>query len=259
MFAERLGILKRLLQVWIEYQLSQISNGAPISISDLEFQLIDFSNLKSTLIVHDAVVHTPEKNDWKWESPLIARVGYVKVTANLWSLLDLPYNIKQSLEIRMNPIKDIYSLEMKDVQVFIEKRRNIFNFHLLDERLDLPSAIDVLESLTLAQQKSSKPNDPQSESIVSATGTRTRTRTRTGNHSSSSVIKSASYGGDAVTTTAAASDEEADAEGAKKADELVKTIVGAVSTLGRAANEGGTQALSNALRNQKDGFVRLVN
>lgn len=251
MFAERLGILKRLLQVWIEYQISQISNGAPISISDLEFQLIDFSNLKSTLIVHDAVVHTPEKNDWKWESPLIARVGYVKVTANLFSLLDLPYNIKQSLEIRMNPIKDIYSLEMKDVQVFIEKRRNIFNFHLLDERLDLPSAIDVLESLTLAQQKSSKPNDPQSESIVSATGTR--------NHYSSSVIKSASYGGDAVTTTAAASDEEVDAEGAKKADELVKTIVGAVSTLGRAANEGGTQALSNALRNQKDGFVRLVN
>ena len=51
---------------------------------------------------------------------------------------------------------------------------------------------------------------------------------------------------------------DVDEEGAKKANELVRHIVGAVSILGRAVNEGGTEGLSNELRNQKNGFVRCV-
>ena len=235
--ADRFGIINRLLQLWIEYELSRISNGGPISISAIEFQLIHPSSLKSTLILYDGIVHTPRKDKWKWESPLIARVGYTKVTFNLWSLLDLPFQIKQYFGIRMTSIKDIYSVEMRDVQVFVEKRRNVFNFHLLDERLDLPSPIDVLESL--------KQNEIQSEQTLPGTGTVT-----------SSLSKLASLSADIVNN--ATLDQEDDVEGAKKADELVKTIVGAVSTLGRAANQGGTQALSNALKDQKDGFVRYV-
>jgi hypothetical protein len=49
--------------------------------------------------------------------------------------------------------------------------------------------------------------------------------------------------------------EDGQAQDVKKADELVTSIVQAVSSLGRAANEGGTRGLSDALRNQKDGFV----
>jgi len=53
-------------------------------------------------------------------------------------------------------------------------------------------------------------------------------------------------------------EKDEDLEGAKKADQLVTSIVQAVSSLGRAANEGGSEGLSNAFRNQKDGFVRYV-
>ncbi len=241
--AERFGLINRLLQLWIEYELSRICNGAPISMSNIEFQLIDLTSLKSTLIIHDAIIHTPEKDAWKWESPLVARIGYTKLMFNLWSLLDLPIQIKQYFNIQMSSIKDIYNVEFTDVQVFVEKRRNVFNFHLLDERLNLPNPIDVLESL---KQKQNNDGYVQAKSEMMIPCT--------------SLTKSGSSLGDNQngivhgTTT----EEEEDFEGAKKADELVKTIVGAVSTLGRAANQGGTEALSHALKNQKDGFVRYV-
>ena len=41
-----------------------------------------------------------------------------------------------------------------------------------------------------------------------------------------------------------------------KANEIVMSIVGAVSALGQAVNQGGKNGLSKALQNQKDGFVR---
>ena len=43
-----------------------------------------------------------------------------------------------------------------------------------------------------------------------------------------------------------------------KANEIVMSIVGAVSTLGHAVHQNGTRGLSDALRNQKDGFVRCA-
>ncbi len=250
--ADRFGIVNRLLQLWIEYELSGISNGANITISSIEFELINLTSLKSTIVLYDGIVHTKDKEKWKWESPLIARIGYTKITMNLWSLLDLPVYIKDSFGIKMTSIKDIYSVEMRDVQVFVEKRRNVFNFHLLDERLDLPSPVHVLESLnhsnTVGGGGGGKHNENhQSEHMILAGATRAR---------SSSTAELPSRNSSTDIGYENMLDGEEDLEGAKKADELVKTIVGAVSTLGRAANQGGTKALSNALKDQKDGFVR---
>ena len=39
---------------------------------------------------------------------------------------------------RKHAFKDVYHVEVEDVQVFVEKQRNLFNFHLLDPSLDIP-------------------------------------------------------------------------------------------------------------------------
>jgi len=131
----------------------------------------------------------------------------------------------------------------------VEKRRNVFNFHLLDERLDLPDADEVLDSLRGLRDKTS---DGKSDEVIS-------TDAQMPGASLSQSTSGATVEGipkDNISSLAEKTSEEEDLEGAKKADELVTSIVKAVSSLGRAANEGGTEGLSNALRNQKDGFVR---
>lgn len=126
----------------------------------------------------------------------------------------------------------------------MEKRRNVFNFHLLDERLDLPDADEVLDSLR------DKTSDGKSDEVISTDAQMPRASL------SQSTSGATGEGITKDTSLAEKTSEEEDLEGAKKADELVTSIVKAVSSLGRAANEGGTEGLSNALRNQKDGFVR---
>jgi hypothetical protein len=276
-----LGIIKRLLIVYIEHEVSSIANGAPISITDIQFQLLNYSTLQSTIILYDSIIHTPHPQKWKWESPLIARIGYVKVSFNLLSLIDLPPHWKQYLGIRMQSIKDIYVVEMRDVQVFVEKRRNVFNFHLLDERLDVPDPEEVWKSLRRGDKAlgTMGEGERKSGSVLQVENGGDRLDIPVPGlvgRSSSSAASSLVGGVGGVGTVvgvgtgqeggmsrvsnghANRSDvmsEEDVAEDTKKADELVTSIVQAVSSLGRAANEGGTRALSDALRNQKDGFV----
>jgi len=240
------GIIKRLLQIYIEYEVSRGANGAPITISNIQFQIFNFKSLRSTIVLHDFVIHTPSQNKWRWESPLIARVGYARITVNPFSFIDLPPSWKQYLGIRTRSVKDIYTVEIKDVQVFVEKRRNVFNFHLLDERLDLPDADEVLDSLR------DKTSDGKSDEVISTDAQMSGASLP----QSTSGATGEGIPKDNISSLTKKQSEEEDLEGAKKADELVTSIVKAVSSLGRAANEGGTEGLSNALRNQKDGFVR---
>ena len=206
----------------------------------------------------------------------------MEVTCNPWSLLDLPLHVKEYFNIQMTSIKDIYRVEIRDVQVFIEKRRNVFNFHLLDERLDLPSAENVMESLDCNRDQKQKlklklnvnVNVNRVDSVsqldttilcTSKSNTSTSQNTKASSNSTSGDIGNGHGHGHGSNDNGSGSNSGSlqeedynDLEGAKKADELVKTIVGAVSSLGRAVNKGGKEGLSNALIMQKDGFVRYV-
>ena len=44
---------------------------------------------------------------------------------------------------------------VEDVQVFVEKRKNIFNFHLLDASLDIPDHALIMEDFKKLTKKSS--------------------------------------------------------------------------------------------------------
>lgn len=149
-------------------------------------------------------------------------------------------------------IKDIYTLRAYDVQVFIEKRGNIFNFHLLDPRLDLPTAQEVLENIGYYNNLMDDLHNVPTSVVDS----------RNGSVDSDDVHQNQQRRDISVSPAISKSKDELDNNdeytdlAETKANEIVKSIVNAVSTLGNAVHEGGQSGLSVALKNQKDGFVR---
>ena len=303
----------------------------------------------STLSITELIIHTPHRNEWKWDSPLIARVGRLDVSFNLFTMLIIPNFIQQifnhvvsttttsslsnadkenqdghrsnlSSFTMKTSIKDIYSAQAFDVQVFIEKRGNVFNFHLLDPKLDLPDANQVLESIgyfdnavnlknhnsqqqqqngegsnTIPQSndsgvllkddqrnsspvldnndsnhqhkliKTNKNNDDSYPSLGSNGGSSSSfdiiKHDSSDSNKSSNTNNDNGYNNSKSTLQRQSTNDdqhEYDDAAETKANEIVMSIVGAVSVLGQAVHQGGKSGLSKALQNQKDGFVRLV-
>ncbi len=288
----------------------------------------------STLSITELIIHTPQRHQWKWDSPLIARVGRIDLSFNIFTTLIVPNfiqhifnhvistapssssNVSQgnvnsssnkighlpslSMLTMKTSIKDIYSVQAYDVQVFIEKRGNVFNFHLLDPKLDIPDANQVLESIGYFDQQQQQLQDgsnnstvlPQSNTSdaigddnnqINNNGSLTRSQNNqctihslesngsNGSNSSFEVVKrDHSYGDKSNNNDNSPSksrnalqqqkqqqqryDHDDTAE--TKANEIIMSIVGAVSALGQAAHQDGQSGLSKALQNQKDGFVR---
>jgi len=240
------GILKRCVRRFAEFQLGKIANGAQFTLGDIEVDL-----LKGRAHITNLVAHTPQREEWMWESPCIARAGRIDVAFNLLSCLD---HVGPFLGF---PAKDVHTVLVSDVQVFVEKRRNVFNFHLLDPSLDLPEAADVMESLRGLQhqqrveamavttvhgeeQHNMPPAQAQAQAADALIG------------SPPSVESATDVFSDAL-TTAVSTDINGDAE--DKANEIVTNVLDAVSTIGKAANEGGKEGLHTALMSQKAGFV----
>lgn len=213
-------------------QHQQVANGAQFTLGDIEVDL-----LKGRAHITNLVAHTPQRQEWLWESPCIARAGQIDVTFNLLSCLD---HVGPFFGF---PAKDVHTVVVSDVQVFVEKRRNVFNFHLLDPSLDLPDAADVMESLRGLQQQQ------QVEAMAVAVGEELMVQPDE-LLGSPSVESTNETFADALTTVASM---EGDAE--DKANEIVTNVLDAVSTIGKAANEGGKEGLHTALMSQKAGFV----
>ena len=293
------GILHRFLQRWIEAELSKVTNGSIVTIGSLNYQIIQLSSLSSKLILNDVILHNPNREDWKWDSPLLARTGRLEVKFHLLSLIQFPIPEKGSWAFKLYkwmkleqflPIaRDIYTVVISDVQCFAEKRRNVFNFHLLDARLDIPDAKEVLASIKMANNQqlsqdrqtiestennkglssmdsSERPNDSKTPNgsnkyrIDTGAGN-TKDATLLGSDGSSEIITNtnsfdlpASHKEGTLENLPEKSSNTLLAE--TKANEIVMQMLGAVTDLGRAANEGGTRGLSDVLKNQKDGFVR---
>ena len=202
-----------------------------------------------------------------WDSPCIARAGRIDATFNVLSCLD---HVGPFLGF---PAKDVHTVCVCDVQVFVEKRRNVFNFHLLDPSLDLPEAKDVMESirgLQLQQQAStdggqvgidavgqrldvgddggdSSDGEMDNDDGIGVTSSRTE-------QDDLMAAPSRDSDGDAF-RDALASSASVDELAEDKANEIVSNVLDAVSTIGKAANEGGKEGLHTALMSQKAGFV----
>jgi hypothetical protein len=121
-----MGWIHRILWFCLEWYLSFLANGAHITVGSFEYDL-----LRGQILGYNVVVHTPKREEWKWDSPLIARVGRVYVEFSMLALF-------RDFFHTLTPPVDIYSIEVVDVQVFIERQEHVFNFYLLDKFIILP-------------------------------------------------------------------------------------------------------------------------
>lgn len=224
-------------------------NGTLVTISDLRVDL-----WRGKVILQDLVIHNKERELWEWESPCLARVGRLEATLNFVSVLDIPHYGP----ILNHTFKDIYTGLVEDVQVFVEKRRNVFNFHLLDGDLDIPDVAVVMEEYRrrkgLILAAAGKENGDCNNIAGQERGL--------GDDSDSflTLSQSMSLNTDEDRLDASIIRDEGN-QSREKLDEaavIVEKLVGAVSNIGRAATDGGSKALHSAIKNQKDNLVKSM-
>eukprot|EP00977_Amphora_coffeiformis_P018036 scaffold6091_cov164-Amphora_coffeaeformis.AAC.20 len=123
----QVGWFHRLIWFMAEREASKALNGTKVTIGSFDLDLIRGTGWGSNV-----VVHSPQRHVWKWESPLLARVGKVYVETNLVRVL------LSMLLLREEPPLEIYTLHLQDIQVFMERKQQVFNIYLLDPHNVIP-------------------------------------------------------------------------------------------------------------------------
>jgi hypothetical protein len=257
--AYKVGWIDRFIWFMGEREASKLLNRTPVSIGSLK---IDWNWLRGKMTVHvtNVIIHTPHRELWQWESPLLARIGSVSVEANI--IITLANLILLREEIPL----EVYTAQVSDVQVFVERQRNIFNLYLMDKAMILPDPRDLQRqtskttSKVQQQQPPSKLDGTSSNSVNGNVDEHSRPLTVEASDSCSSVEgeqsqvpKSQQDGlepqqqqqqSPPPDTTIINSDDSVSQE---KAQQLVHDMLQAVKQLGRAAKKNG---LKDALHKQ---------
>jgi hypothetical protein len=232
-FLHETGALRRYAIKFAEDELGKNMNGVKITLSDGQFDL-----WRGKVIARDLIIHNKDRDNWEWDSPCLARVGRVEIALNFTSVIKLPLFGR----ILNHTFFDVYTILVEDVQVFVEKRKNVFNFHLLDPSLNIPGHTLIMDEYNNTKKKWPELETIDGEILVG-------------------VSKSVSLEKEEAQANSVGSREEV-VEGTQareteeEANKIVEKLVGAVSKIGKAANEGGSKALQSVLRNQKDGLVQ---
>ena len=117
-----------------ESEARKALNGTTVTIGSMRMDLI-----RGRLWASNIIIHSPRRDQWRWESPVLARVGCAYVEANLVLCLMSFWFLWEELPM------DVYTIHVSDIQVFIERKQNFFNFYLLDSRVELPDPQSLLE------------------------------------------------------------------------------------------------------------------
>ena len=88
-------------------------------------------------------------------------MGRIEATLNFASVIQLP----KIGRILNHTFFDVYTVLVEDVQVFVEKRNNIFNFHLLDASLDIPDHTLVMEDYNKLTKRKQEPRGINDEGL----------------------------------------------------------------------------------------------
>ena len=219
-FLHQSGALRRYAIKFAEDELSKNLNGAMVTFSDGQVDI-----WRGKVVAHDLIIHNKDRDEWEWDSPCLARVGRIEATLNFASVVNLPLFGR----VLNHTFFDVYTVLVEDIQVFVEKRKNIFNFHLLDPSLDIPHPSIVMNEHRMAKKRSS----------VAMIDEVTAEEKKEERLSFVRVV-----------------DEVMDRKREDEASKIVEKLVGAVSQIGKAANKGGSKGLQSELKNQKDGLVQ---
>jgi hypothetical protein len=129
-FAFRVGWIHRLMVWSFEREATKALNGTPVTVGSIRVDL-----LRGKMWASNIVLHAPRRQAWKWQSPVQAHVGKLYVECNLvLCLLSLWFLWEE------RPI-DISTVEASDIQGFVERRDNVFNFYLMDPHIDVPDPV----------------------------------------------------------------------------------------------------------------------
>lgn len=256
----RTGALRRFVLRFAEHELSKVCNGAEVTLSDLRLDL-----LRGRIVAQDLVIHNKDRDLWLWESPCLARVGRIEATLNFASVIELPRirGLWSRGPILGHDFKDIYTALVEDVQVFVEKRRNVLNFHLLDPSLDIPDHTDIMKEYLEprtgggGKKRGGEGNGASPMSSPSSLGSGGDAEATDNAHVNEGEFDDRKKSNIANNTCADAPRRNTD-DSNVEAEKIVQRLVGAVSNLGKAANEGGSRAIQSALRDHREGWVKTL-
>ena len=141
------GWIQRLLWLILEQTATALWNGTPVTIGSLEIDLI-----RGRIWATNVVIHTPKREEWQWESPLICRIGRVYVEHN-WVSSFLAMLFRMACGQGQKQIIELYTVEISDIQGFIERKQHVFNFYLMDKLFDLPDPKTILEEEQQAKEQ----------------------------------------------------------------------------------------------------------
>lgn len=130
--AHHLSWLDRWIWFIMELEARKAMNGAQVTLGSFTIDWSEILQGKITLHASNAVIHTPQRAEWRWDSPLIARIGKATVECNA------PITIFHALFLRREIPIEAYTILVADVQVFVERRDSLINVFLLNPTLQLP-------------------------------------------------------------------------------------------------------------------------
>ncbi len=220
--ANRMGWLDRWIWFIIEKEGTKLLNGARVTIGSF---VIDWSEIlqgKVTMHASNAILHTPQRDAWRWDSPLLARIGKATVEANV--LITVIHGVFLKREV---PI-EAYTVIVSDVQVFVERRDSVINVYLLNPTLKLP---------TPPYAKNLVGDDQEMDGVESEKGSQNALATSVTSHSEKSETTTFFDSKSSINPLEDASSSENDNHN-QQAKALVNEMLQAVQVLGGAAARG---------------------
>lgn len=157
------GWIHRWLWYVAETEISKLLNGTPVTIGHMELDLI-----RGKVWASNIIFHSPKRHQWKWQSPVLARVGTAYAHCNL------VYCIFSDLILREEVPLDVYTAEISDVQVFVERKQDIFNFWLVDPHVQVPDPIIEEEELMVDTHSDDSHDDSTTTNTTGEDGTNGR-------------------------------------------------------------------------------------
>jgi hypothetical protein len=130
-WAYQQGYLHRFVWYLAEAECTKLVNHVHVTFGSID--RLDL--LRGEFELSNIVFHSPNHSTTiLWSSPVIARIGKAKVSVNAIQCLCSKWFLGEELPL------DLYVIAVADIQVFVERRYNVYNFFLLDPNIILPAA-----------------------------------------------------------------------------------------------------------------------
>lgn len=234
--AHTFGWLERYIWWCLEKEASKALNDAKVTIGSFRLDWSQILQGKITLHASNVVLHTPLQNEWQWESPLIGRIGNASVECNA------PITIFHFVFFRQELPIEIHSIQVWDVQVFVERRDNIFNVYLMDKALILPPPPGA-SSNNSNTRTHNRVNNSNNNALEPSTAI-TDSSVQNGTDDNSTKATKPTQQTDGTDNNDDQDDharQQQHQQNKEQAKQLVNDMIHAVQSLGRAAQKGGLQ------------------